>query len=124
VRIPQGVTGQLTLPGTSAVAVSRAPEIVKEVGIRKLAHYLWEALQRDAGQSIQRLKELEKQNSWLRRAVSNLTLDERIPQGASRGGLSVVPVFALSANASSWRGLQLRATFRSRIELLRQALLS
>jgi putative transposase len=32
-----------------------------------------------------RMKELEKENAWLRRAVSDLTLDKLILQEASRG---------------------------------------
>ena len=36
-------------------------------------------------EQLKRLKELEKENQWLRRAVSDLTLDKLILSEAARG---------------------------------------
>ena len=38
-----------------------------------------------SGDRLRRLKELEKENERLRRAVSNLTLDKQILKEAARG---------------------------------------
>ena len=60
--------------------------ICRSLGISEQSYYRW---RREYGglkvDQAKRLKELEKENTRLRRAVSDLTLDELILQEAARG---------------------------------------
>ena len=64
----------------------KAPEVVQELGIHQVTYYRW---RKECGgmrvNQMKRLKELETENSRLRRAVSDLTLDKMILQEAARG---------------------------------------
>jgi hypothetical protein len=64
----------------------KVPEMVKAIGISEVSYYRWrkEYGGMDVSQA-KRLKELEQENSRLRRAVSDLTLDKLILQEAVRG---------------------------------------
>jgi putative transposase len=59
---------------------------VKKIGVTEQSYYRWRneygGLKLD---QVKRLKELEAENSRLRRAVSDLTLDKLILQEAVRG---------------------------------------
>jgi hypothetical protein len=62
------------------------PEVVKALRITEVTYYRWR--KEYGGLSLsqaRRLKELERENLRLRRAVSDLTLDKLILQEASRG---------------------------------------
>ena len=64
----------------------KVPEMVKELGIHEVTYYRWR--KQYGGMRVnqmQRLKELEKENSHLRKAVSDLTLDKMILQEAAKG---------------------------------------
>ena len=64
----------------------KVPEVVKELGIHEVTYYRWR--KQYGGMRVnqmQRLKELEKENSHLRKAVSDLTLDKMILQEAAKG---------------------------------------
>jgi putative transposase len=64
----------------------KVPEVVKELGIHEVTYYRWR--KQYGGMRVnqmQRLKELEKENSRLRKAVSDLTLDKMILQEAAKG---------------------------------------
>jgi putative transposase len=64
----------------------KIPEVVKELGIHEVTYYRWR--KQYGGMRVnqmQRLKELEKENSRLRKAVSDLTLDKMILQEAAKG---------------------------------------
>jgi len=64
----------------------KVPEVVKELGIHEVTYYRWR--KQYGGMKVnqmQRLKELEKENSRLRKAVSDLTLDKMILQEAAKG---------------------------------------
>jgi len=64
----------------------RVPEVVKELGIHEVTYYRWR--KQYGGMRVnqmRRLKELEKENSLLRKAVSDLTLDKQILQEAAKG---------------------------------------
>jgi len=66
--------------GKTVVLVSR------EVGISEQTYYRWR--QEFGGMKIdqaRRLKELEKENGQLKRAVANLTLDKLILEEAAKG---------------------------------------
>ena len=61
-------------------------EAIRSIGVSEVTYYRWRqefgGLKSD---QIKRLKELETENSRLRRAVSDLTLDKLILQEAARG---------------------------------------
>lgn len=61
-------------------------QAIKSIGITAVTYYRWR--QEYGGISIsqiKRLKELEQENSRLRKAVSDLTLDKLILQEAAKG---------------------------------------
>src|SRR3954465_4944278 len=61
-------------------------EAIRSIGVSGVSHYRWRqeygVLKSDR---VKRLKDLETENTRLRRAVSDLTLDKLILQEASRG---------------------------------------
>jgi len=63
-----------------------ATEVVKTLGVSEVTYYRWR--KEYGGMKVsqaKRLKELEKENARLRKAVSDLTLDKLILQEAARG---------------------------------------
>ena len=61
-------------------------EAVRQIGVTQQTFYRWRKLYGGMGQSqLKRLKELEKENQRLRRAVSDLTLDKLILTEAAQG---------------------------------------
>ena len=61
-------------------------EVIKVLGVTDVTYYRWR--QEYGGMSVpqaKRLKELEKENERLRKAVSDLTLDKMILKEAARG---------------------------------------
>ncbi len=64
----------------------KVPDVVRELGIHQVTYYRW---RKEYGgmrvNQMKRLKELETENSRLRRAVSDLTLDKMILQEAAKG---------------------------------------
>jgi putative transposase len=64
----------------------RVAEVAKALGVSEVTHYRWR--QEYGGMSAsqaKRLKELERENARLRKAVADLTLDKLILQEAGRG---------------------------------------
>ena len=64
----------------------KVAEVVKALGVSEVTDYRWR--QEYGGMSVpqaRRLKELEKENARLRKAVADLTLDKLILQEAGRG---------------------------------------
>ena len=64
----------------------KVPEVAKTIGIHEITYYRWR--KEFGGMKVsqaRRLKELEKENSRLRKAVSDLSLDKVILQEAARG---------------------------------------
>jgi transposase-like protein len=61
-------------------------DAIRSIGVTEVTYYRWRqefgGLKSD---QVKRLKDLETENSRLRRAVSDLTLDKLILQEASRG---------------------------------------
>jgi putative transposase len=61
-------------------------EVCRQLGVSEQSYYRW---RREYGglkvDQAKRLKELEKENARLRKAVSDLTLDKLILQEAARG---------------------------------------
>ncbi len=61
-------------------------EVIKALGVTDVTYYRWR--QEYGGMSVpqaKRLKELEKEDERLRKAVSDLTLDKTILKEAARG---------------------------------------
>ncbi len=65
---------------------STVADAIRQIGVTEVTYYRWRkeysGLKTDL---VRRIKELEKENLQLRRAVSDLTLDKLILQEASRG---------------------------------------
>ena len=73
------------------VLVSQGQNIadaIRQIGVSEVTYYRWRqeygGLKTD---QVKRLKELEQENTRLRRAISDLTLDKLILQEAARGNL-------------------------------------
>ena len=61
-------------------------DAVRQIGVTVQTYYRWRRLYGGMGrEQLRRLKELEKENQRLRRAVSDLTLDKLILAEAARG---------------------------------------
>jgi transposase len=64
----------------------KVPDVVKTLGVHEVTYYRW---RKEYGglqvSQAKRLKDLERENARLRRAVSDLTLDKLILQEAARG---------------------------------------
>src|SRR6266567_5690296 len=79
-------------------------EAIRQIGVSEVTYYRWR--QEFGGlkiEQVKRLKELELENSRLRKAVSDLTLDKLILQEAARGNFEAprVAVPALSRSERS-----------------------
>ncbi len=63
-----------------------AAEAVRAIGVTEVTYYRWRNEYGGLkGDQVKRLKELETENSRLRRAVSDLTLDKLILTEAAKG---------------------------------------
>ena len=64
----------------------KIPEVVKALGVHEVTYYRW---RKEYGglkvSQAKRLKDLERENARLRKAVSDLSLDKVILQEAARG---------------------------------------
>jgi hypothetical protein len=82
----------------------KVPEVVKALGVHEVTYHRW---RREYGgfkvSQAKRLKDLERGDARLRRAVSDLTLDKLILQGRL-GETSAAPHAAASASRRSARG--------------------
>ena len=69
-----------------------AADAIRRIGVTEVTYYRW---RREYGgmktDQLKRLKELEKENQRLRRAVSDLTLDKVILTEAARGNVWTAP---------------------------------
>ena len=71
-------------------------DAIRQLGVSEVTFYRWRKEYGGmSGGQLRRLKELEKENERLRRAVSDLTLDKQILNEAARGNFR-----ALRAGAS------------------------
>lgn len=62
------------------------PEICREIGVTENTYYRWRKEYGGMGlDQAKKLKELERENSRLKRAVADLTLDNLILKEASKG---------------------------------------
>ena len=61
-------------------------DVIRQIGVSEVTFYRWRKEYGGLnGDQLRRLKELEKENERLRRAVSDLTLDKQILAEAARG---------------------------------------
>ena len=61
-------------------------EAIRSIGVTEVTYYRWRSEYGGLkGSQVKRLKELETENSRLRRAISDLTLDKMILTEAARG---------------------------------------
>ncbi len=61
-------------------------DAVRQIGVTQNTYYRWRTLYGGMGRDqLKRLKDLEKENQRLRRAVSDLTLDKLILTEAAKG---------------------------------------
>jgi len=59
---------------------------IRAIGVTEVTYYRWRNEYGGLkGDQVRRLKELEAENTRLRRAISDLTLDKQILQEAARG---------------------------------------
>src|SRR5262245_25941561 len=78
-------------------------DAIRQIGVSEVTYYRWR--QEFGGlktEQVKRLKDLELENSRLRKAVSDLTLDKLILQEAARGN-SYAPCVAVPALSRSGR---------------------
>ncbi len=84
-------------------------DAIRQLGISEVTFYRWRKEYAGmSGDQLRRLKELEKENERLRRAVSDLTLDKQILKEAA-GGNFQAPRAAASASIMSATGSGFRS---------------
>ena len=83
---PEQIIGMLREAEVLLSQGQRTGEVCRHLGVSEQSYYRW---RKEYGglkvDQAKRLKELEKENSRLRRAVSDLTLDKLILQEAAKG---------------------------------------
>ena len=85
-RSAEQIVGLLRQADVDLGKGANVPDVCRRLGISQQTYYRWRrqygGMSRD---QLKRLKELEKENARLRRAVSDLTLDKLILTEAARG---------------------------------------
>lgn len=83
---PEEIVAKLRQVDVLVSQGQKIAEAIRQIGVSEVTYYRWRqefgGLKTD---QIKRLKELETENSRLRKAVSDLTLDKLILQEAARG---------------------------------------
>ena len=83
---PEEIIGKLREADVLISQGKKVVEVIRTLGVTDVTYYRWR--QEYGGMSVpqaKRLKELEKENERLRKAVSDLTLDKMILKEAARG---------------------------------------
>ena len=83
---PEEIIGKLREADVLLSKGKKVVDVIKALGITDVTYYRWR--QEYGGMSVsqaKRLKELEKENERLRKAVSDLTLDKMILKEAAKG---------------------------------------
>jgi transposase-like protein len=83
---PEEIIGKLREADVLISQGKKVVDVIKALGITDVTYYRWR--QEYGGMSVpqvRRLKELEKENERLRKAVSDLTLDKMILREAAKG---------------------------------------
>ena len=85
---PEEIVAKLRQVDVLASQGQNIADAIRQIGVSEVTYYRWR--QEYGGlktEQVKRLKELETENTRLRRAVSDLTLDKLILQEAVRGNL-------------------------------------
>ena len=83
---PQEIVAKLRQVDVLVSQGQNIADAIRRIGVSEVTYYRWR--QEFGGlktEQVKRLKELETENSRLRKAVSDLTLDKLILQEATRG---------------------------------------
>ena len=83
---PEEIVAKLRQVDVLTSQGQRVADAVRSIGVTEVTYYRWR--QEFGGlksNQVKRLKDLERENTRLRRAVSDLPLDKLILQEASRG---------------------------------------
>ncbi len=85
-RSPEEIIGKLREAEVLLAQGKKVPEVCRTLGVSEQSYYRWRneygGLKVD---QARRLKELERENARLRKAVSDLTLDKMILKEAASG---------------------------------------
>lgn len=83
---PEEIVAKLRQVDVLTSQGSTVSDAIRQIGVTEVTYYRWRSeyggLKTD---QVRRIKELEKENQRLRRAVSDLTLDKLILTEASKG---------------------------------------
>lgn len=83
---PEEIVAKLRQADVLIAQGSKTPDVVRTIGVTQVTYYRWRrefcGLQLD---QVKRMKELEQENTRLRKAVSDLTLDKMISAEAAKG---------------------------------------
>lgn len=83
---PEQIIGKLRQAEVRSAEGATVAEFVRELGVTEQTYYRW---RREYGglkvSQAKRLKELERENARLKRAVADLTLDKLILEEAAKG---------------------------------------
>ena len=83
---PEEIVAKLRQVDVLSLQGQSVSEAIRSIGVSEVSYYRW---RREFGglksDQVKRLKELEAENTRLRRAISDLTLDKLILQEAARG---------------------------------------
>jgi putative transposase len=83
---PEQIIRKLREAETALATGAGVEDVCKQLGVSGNTYYRWQSeyggMKRE---EVKRLKELEKENARLKRAVAELTLDKQILQEALRG---------------------------------------
>ena len=83
---PEEIVSKLRQVDVLTSQGSTVADAIRQIGVMDVNCYRWRKEYGDLKtDQMRRIKELEKENRQLRRAVSDLTLDKLILQEASRG---------------------------------------
>ena len=83
---PEKISGLLRQAEVELAQGKRVGEVCRGLGISEQSYYRWRS---EYGglklEQARRMKELEKENSRLKKALAELTLDQQIPKEAREG---------------------------------------
>ena len=86
INTPEEIVAKLRQVDVLVSQGQNIADAIRQIGVSEVTYYRWRqeygGLKAD---QVKRLKQLEQENSRLRRAVSDLTLDKLILQEAARG---------------------------------------
>ncbi len=83
---PEEIVGKLRQADVLHNQGMSMADAIRQLGVSEVTYYRWRKEYGGlSGDQLRRLKDLERENGRLRRAVSDLTLDKQILSEAARG---------------------------------------